>query len=897
MVGDLLYGVSTIHHESDMKNRKTFWNVVITTVISLRVAMIGATGLAQALPLAWEVSCFEANITIPVGHACMGGGVSDAKEILDPLYAKGFVLRPVGVIVPGTDRLEPIPAGKGETFPIVVVALDWCQCNNEADIRFREALASAAGTTRQRVLLACVHQHDAPIFDLRTQELLDQYGLKGWHCDPKFFEEAVNRVTAALKESLKKARRVTHLGIGQAQVERIASNRKIVMPDGRIHWGRSSASGATYGDYPEGEIDPWLKTLSLWDGDEPIVAWSCYAVHPMSYYGKGQVSADFPGIARARRQKDDPRVMQIYFTGCAGDVTAGKYNTGDPANRPILADRLYQAMVRAWNDTQRYPLESVVCRYAPLFLPPRDEGDFALDRMRAILADSKETRWRRISAALGLSWRERVAAGRPIEVPCLDFNNGQAFFGVLPAESFVGYQLMAQALRPGSFVVMAGFGDGAPGYIPTDECWKEGYRDDYCWVAPMTDELFRDVLSQVLAVGDDSAMAGQSQRESEKTDSPHKRLKIRQEVIHQELTPDYLWFHPRPVAIPGLGHDGKPKVVLTLQKHLRVSDYYSGLYYMVSEDLGKTWRGPTQIPELDWIPQPDGSTLAVADVTPGYHPQTGKVLAIGCYVYYSKAGEQLHDRPKFSQTAYAVYDPVKDTWSGWQFLELPEDGKFNLARNACSQWLVEDNGRLLLPIYFAPSVDVPFAVTVLRCQFDGQKLSYIEHGDELHLNEERGLAEPSLVKCEGEYYLTLRSDSRGYVTRSKDGLHWEPIRAWTFDDGTELGSYNTQQHWLTHGDRLYLVYTRRGAMNDHIPRHRAPLFIAEVNRVALCVMRQTEQVVLPERGAMLGNFGAASINAEESWVTVGEYPWPLPAETKPHPKGADGSILLGRIRW
>ncbi len=107
-----------------------------------------------------------------------------------------------------------------------------------------------------------------------------------------------------------------------------------------MHWGRSSSSGVKYGDFPEGEIDPRLKTFSLWAEEEPVVAWSCYAVHPMSYYGRGQVSADFPGIARAKRQQDDPRVLQIYFTGCAGDVTAGKYNTGDPANRPVLAERL-----------------------------------------------------------------------------------------------------------------------------------------------------------------------------------------------------------------------------------------------------------------------------------------------------------------------------------------------------------------------------------------------------------------------------------------------------------------------------------------------------------------------------------------------------------------------------
>jgi hypothetical protein len=105
----------------------------------------------------YSVATFNADITIPVGHACMGGGVADAKRIVDPLFAKGFVL-----------------SGAGE--PIVVVALDWCQCNNDSYDRWRDVLAQAVGTTRQRVMLATVHQHDAPICDLTAQQLLDRHG-------------------------------------------------------------------------------------------------------------------------------------------------------------------------------------------------------------------------------------------------------------------------------------------------------------------------------------------------------------------------------------------------------------------------------------------------------------------------------------------------------------------------------------------------------------------------------------------------------------------------------------------------------------------------------------------------------------------------------------------------
>ena len=432
-----------------------------------RILLWGACLAPLAAQGAWRVATFEADITIPIGHACMGGGVADAREIADPLFAKGFVL-----------------LGAGQ--PVVVAALDWCQCNNDSYDRWREALAEAAGTVPQRVMVATVHQHDAPICDLTAQRLLDQHGLKGWNCDPVFHETAVRRAAAALKQALKSPRRVTHYGVGQAKVEQLASNRRIVRPDGRITWDRASGSGDIF-QAPEGEVDPWLKSLSLWDESTPVLVWSCYAIHPMSYYGKGQVSADFPGLARSRRQADNPAVFQIYFTGCAGDTTAGKYNKGAPENRTVLADRLCRAMAEAWRATRRQPLKQVVFRVANLPLPARSTGKFTVEAMQATLANTNATRWQRIEAALGLSWRQRVDRGLGIGVPCLDLGKGAALFTILPAECFVGYQLAAQKLRPESFVMVAGFGDGAPGYVPTDLCWRDGYQDDYCWVPPMTE--------------------------------------------------------------------------------------------------------------------------------------------------------------------------------------------------------------------------------------------------------------------------------------------------------------------------------------------------------------------------------------------------------------------------
>ena len=151
----------------------------------------------------------------------------------------------------------------------------------------------------------------------------------------------------------------------------------------------------------------------------------------------------------------------------------------------------------------------------------------------------------------------------------------------------------------------------------------------------------------------------------------------------------------------------------------------------------------------------------------------------------------------------------------------------------------------------------------------------------------------SLIRFKERYYLTLRNDARGYVTSGTDGLHFDPIIPWEFDDGTELGSYNTQQHWLVHNDGLFLVYTRRGANNDHVFRHRAPLFMAQVNPQTLKVIRSTERILIPERGATLGNFGATPVTEQESWVTVNEGIW----DDGIRARGAKGALYVARVKW
>jgi hypothetical protein len=292
------------------------------------------------------------------------------------------------------------------------------------------------------------------------------------------------------------------------------------------------------------------------------------------------------------------------------------------------------------------------------------------------------------------------------------------------------------------------------------------------------------------------------------------------------------WVHPRAGAIPGK----TPSVVLTMQKLLLTgSDVFYALNDVRSDDLGATWSPITEHAEtLGRRNEPDGVVVAACDFTPKWHAKSGKLLGTGHTARY-KGDHVMAVRPR--ETAWSVYDDQKRTWTPWTTLDMPKDAKFINAGAGSVQRFDLENGDILLPIYFKAEKDKYYRTTVLRCSFDGTTLKYLEHGTELALESGRGVYEPSITRCAGKFYLTLRNDTAGYVAVSDDGLHFGPIQPWKFDDGSELGNYNTQQHWVTHRDRLYLVYNRKGAHNDHVIRHRGPLFMAEVDQKTLAVKR------------------------------------------------------------
>ena len=376
------------------------------------------------------------------------------------------------------------------------------------------------------------------------------------------------------------------------------------------------------------------------------------------------------------------------------------------------------------------------------------------------------------------------------------------------------------------------------------------------------------------------------------------QYKVVLDTITRGYDGSYCWVHPRAGIVPR-GEHRSPAVVLTMQKlWLKGSDIFFALAETRSNDLGRSWMGPYEHTEtLGRRDEPGGLIVAASDFWPKWHAKSGKLLGIGHTARY-RNNRVDHEAPR--QTVYSVYDAERRQWAPWRILELPEGPDSFNSGAGCSQRVDLPDGDILLPVYGRLKGDPDHRARVLRCRFDGTTLRHVESGGELAVKGGRGLGEPSLARFGGRYFLTLRNDLTAYVSTSTDGLHFDAPRLWRWDDGTELGSYNTQAHWVTHRDGLFLVYTRRGASNDHVIRHRAPLFIGQVDVAKLAVRRSTERILVPDRGARLGNFGVTEVSPDETWVTVAEWMQTFSPQLiipVDNPRGADNSVYAARIQW
>lgn len=446
-----------------------------STVVASATELLSSPGLSAP---SLRVATFDVDATPPVGSMMAYDPVTNRWDL--GLRARGIVL-----------------LGAGD--PIVLCAVDWIGIANEGHDAFRNGLARAAGTVPNRVAVHSLHQHDAPDCDFSAERILKDAGLPPRQYEGTFQRELLAGLERAVRDALPRAQPVTHLGLGQARVEQVASNRRILGPDGKVRATRWTATHeAAVRDEPEGTIDPLVSLVSFWNGEQPVAVLSYYATHPQSYYRTGMPNPDFPGLARFFRQLAVPTALHVHFTGAGGNIGAGKYNDGAPENRLALAQRLADGMRRAWEGTTRQPISAsdVQWRVESVALPPAKH--LKAEQLETELKEQPEA-FVTSGAASRLAWVRRCQAGHRLDVQCLEL--GQARILHLPGELFVEYQLAAKAMRPDLFVALAAYGDYAPWYIGTAIAYEQGGYEtgrEASNVAPESEAVLLTAIRQLL---------------------------------------------------------------------------------------------------------------------------------------------------------------------------------------------------------------------------------------------------------------------------------------------------------------------------------------------------------------------------------------------------------------
>lgn len=419
----------------------------------------------------------------------------DATPSLGAAMAYGPVVRPADLSL----RCRGIVLlGAGD--PIVVAAIDWIGVGNEAHDAFRQALASAADTGADRVAVQALHQHDAPQCDFTAERILKELGTRDFpRFQGDFARDVIERAAEAIRTALPNATPATHWGFGRAEVQEVASNRRLIGPDGTLRAWRGSTTGdPALRAEPEGTIDPTVATLVFWNEETPLAVLTSYATHPMSYYRTGVPGPDFPGIARFIRTQDVPSALHVHFTGAGGNVAAGKYNDGSPANRVLFASRLAAGMRAAFAAATRQPLTPADVGWESV--PARLEPAAHLDADALVAAIRAGPDRGTLASVEQFAWLTRTRAGHAIPVSCLRVGTVRMLH--LPGELFVEYQLAARKMRPDLEVMMAAYGDYGPGYIGTAVAYSEGGYETQptsSGVGPQAEPALMEAMRKLLA--------------------------------------------------------------------------------------------------------------------------------------------------------------------------------------------------------------------------------------------------------------------------------------------------------------------------------------------------------------------------------------------------------------
>lgn len=409
-----------------------------------------------------QVGLSSRRITPPVGTPMAGfaARAHPSVGVHDHLHARALV----------------VAAEEPHAAKTALVVVDVVGLSPESTSAIREDIERAVGIPAAAVIVATTHTHGGPVTESRDE---DSPTVRD------YIEHLRNVVVACVADATKN------------------------MVPGRmlLEFGDEATVGKNR-RRPGGVIDPSVPTIRIEDmAGEVIGIMCCYACHPVTLGADNRmITADYPGVVVRVLEAVYPEAVAIFITGCAGQINTGHSAQDSLSTRPselrsfremirlgtAIAGAAVQASEHAADPrgTSRAvapsPGDRAQVRAATVEVPapllPMEEPE----AFRAMAAE-----WRAQAACSSpdgspeesdrllrwASWAERMAASAPhepfipLDVTVLRW--GDICLVGLPGEPFVEFGLEIRRHAPAS-VVVAGYANGCPGYVPHRSAYEEG---------------------------------------------------------------------------------------------------------------------------------------------------------------------------------------------------------------------------------------------------------------------------------------------------------------------------------------------------------------------------------------------------------------------------------------
>ncbi len=422
------------------------------------------------------------DITPPLGTKITGAWqLRDADGVMDPL------------------ELNAIAIQNGEDT-IVIVAADLLAMSLANATPVRNLIEKETGIPVQNIFTQCLHQHTATT------------GCVAAFAGAEYVAVLKRKYVDVVKLALNDLAEATMSCGEKATCEEVSFIRRYRMKDGSVMTNPGTMNPDI--DHPLGQSDNTVRLVRFTREGAKDIALVGFQTHPDTIGGT-EFTADWPGFARRKVEKELPDVHCILLNGCQGDTNHHKpgrpqISKKEQARRYEFTRRMghiiAQAALDVWDNTRPLKEGPVTTAFQITTIRTNLDGIDRIEECKALYAKILE----KDPETMALPMSEKGAIRRiasmedkPLfqKVPVSMVAFGELAFLGYGGEPFTEYATVLRQAYPELFILTACQCNGSQGYLPSAAAFSEGgYEACTTNFTPDTPVLLQGLAKELLAL-------------------------------------------------------------------------------------------------------------------------------------------------------------------------------------------------------------------------------------------------------------------------------------------------------------------------------------------------------------------------------------------------------------